>query len=399
MKKKVMILGAGVYQVPLIQKAKEMGLNTLVLSIAGCYPGIELADLFLEIDTTDEKTVLQAAVHHEIDAIVTSGTDVSVPTLAYVTQKMGLPGPSRFVAQTVSSKTAFRTFLQKEGLNCPEFKVCKTPEDAWIFYQSRGCKIVIKPDDASGSRGVTILHPHLKRGDVLEAFNLSRYFSRNDLICTESFLEGIEVGGDAFFQDGELLFFTSTRKYLDGVLVRGHSLPGILSKTDDMRVKDELCRIAGKLGYTTGPVNFDVMVGPEHITAVEIGIRNGGNGITDLIYQSKNVDLMEWLLESALGHVIKGAVARDTKPMCSYVFGSDRSGTLRDISTLEELKSYVPEITTLVLAKKTGDFVAPFSHNANLIGYAILECSCKEYRKTADKLQRALHIEVDDEYY
>ena len=31
-KKKLMILGAGIYQVPLIKKAKEMGLETLVVS-------------------------------------------------------------------------------------------------------------------------------------------------------------------------------------------------------------------------------------------------------------------------------------------------------------------------------------------------------------------------------
>ena len=52
-KKKLMILGAGIYQVPLIKKAKEMGLETLVVSIKGNYPGIALADSFYEIDTRD----------------------------------------------------------------------------------------------------------------------------------------------------------------------------------------------------------------------------------------------------------------------------------------------------------------------------------------------------------
>ena len=43
MMKKVMILGAGIYQVPLIKKAKEMGLHTIVVSIPGNYPGFEIA--------------------------------------------------------------------------------------------------------------------------------------------------------------------------------------------------------------------------------------------------------------------------------------------------------------------------------------------------------------------
>ena len=52
-KKRLMILGAGIYQVPLIKKAKEMGLETLVVSIKGNYPGIALADSFYEIDKRD----------------------------------------------------------------------------------------------------------------------------------------------------------------------------------------------------------------------------------------------------------------------------------------------------------------------------------------------------------
>ena len=41
--KKVMVLGAGHYQVPLISKAKELGLFTIVCSIAGNYPGLAIA--------------------------------------------------------------------------------------------------------------------------------------------------------------------------------------------------------------------------------------------------------------------------------------------------------------------------------------------------------------------
>ena len=45
-KKKIMVLGAGIYQVPLIKKAKEMGLHTIVVSPKGPYPGISLADTY-----------------------------------------------------------------------------------------------------------------------------------------------------------------------------------------------------------------------------------------------------------------------------------------------------------------------------------------------------------------
>ena len=43
--KKIMILGAGIYQVPLIKTAKKLGLYTIVVSIPGNYPGFELVHI------------------------------------------------------------------------------------------------------------------------------------------------------------------------------------------------------------------------------------------------------------------------------------------------------------------------------------------------------------------
>lgn len=38
-KDSILILGAGIYQVPLIKKAQEMGLRAVITSIPGNYPG------------------------------------------------------------------------------------------------------------------------------------------------------------------------------------------------------------------------------------------------------------------------------------------------------------------------------------------------------------------------
>ena len=61
MRKKLMVLGAGIYQVPLIKKAKAMGMEVIVASIPGKYPGISLADKFFPIDTRDNIKILEIA--------------------------------------------------------------------------------------------------------------------------------------------------------------------------------------------------------------------------------------------------------------------------------------------------------------------------------------------------
>ena len=60
-KDSILILGAGIYQVPLIKKAQEMGLRAVITSIPGNYPGFAAADKVYYANTTDKDAVLDIA--------------------------------------------------------------------------------------------------------------------------------------------------------------------------------------------------------------------------------------------------------------------------------------------------------------------------------------------------
>ncbi len=102
--KKIMILGAGIYQVPLIRTARRMGLYTIVVSIPGDYPGFALADKIYELNTRDKEAILAAAEKEQIDGICTSGTDVAVSTIGYICEKMHLSGIPYEAAKILTDK-------------------------------------------------------------------------------------------------------------------------------------------------------------------------------------------------------------------------------------------------------------------------------------------------------
>ena len=106
--KKLMIMGAGIYQVPLIKKAKEMGIYTIVVSIPGNYPGFALADKVYYENTVDYEKILEIAKQEEIDGIVTAGTDVAVITIGKVCDELGLSGISFAAAKVASNKILMR---------------------------------------------------------------------------------------------------------------------------------------------------------------------------------------------------------------------------------------------------------------------------------------------------
>ena len=64
---KIMILGAGVYQEPLIRAALSMNLEVHVASVLGDYPGINIVSNFHPIDITDEKAILELCQELDID--------------------------------------------------------------------------------------------------------------------------------------------------------------------------------------------------------------------------------------------------------------------------------------------------------------------------------------------
>ena len=109
MKKKLMIMGAGIYQVPLIRTAKRMGIHTIAVSIPGKYPGFSVADEICHINTTDYEAVLKVAKEKQIDGIVTAGTDVAVITIGKVCDELGLKGLSFEAAKIAVDKLLMKS--------------------------------------------------------------------------------------------------------------------------------------------------------------------------------------------------------------------------------------------------------------------------------------------------
>jgi biotin carboxylase len=397
---KFLILGAGVYQVPLIKKAKQMGHYTIVCSIKGNYPGFGIADKVYFCDITNSEQCIDIAKNECIDAVLTTGSDVGIPTLSLVAKEMGIPGPNYEAAVSVTYKSSFRAFQHENDLNSPDYFRSNTLTDCYDFYRGLDFITVLKPDDSSGSRGVSIIEPKIDLDKFRNLFKYSQKFSRNGIVCIEEFIDGTEIGGDAFLINGDLVFFTTTKKHLDGVLVRGHTLPNDIPIKELTVAKEELEKTCNKLKYLNGPVNFDIILSKSKAYILEMGLRNGGNGIIDLIKYYYNVDLMHTLIDFSLNKPIKLALNIDynNSSISSYVFGSDKQGIINNMTSLVDLKKKVPEIIDIIYAKSIGDQVEPFTNNANLIGYILIESGLQEYGEICKKIKSEFWIDIKNQY-
>jgi biotin carboxylase len=122
MRERIIILGAGVMQGPAIRIARELGLFAVVADGNPDAPCASMADQFAHIDLKDKEGIEAFARSLQNDGglagIMTAGTDFSA-TVAWVAEKLGLPGIPYEAALNASDKARMRACFDKAGLPSP----------------------------------------------------------------------------------------------------------------------------------------------------------------------------------------------------------------------------------------------------------------------------------------
>ena len=196
--KKIMIMGAGIYQVPLIRRARKMGIYTIAVSIPGDYPGFSEADEALYINTTDYEAVLNAARERQIDGIVTVGTDVAVITIGRVCEELKLSGLSFSAARISTDKSLMKECFEKAGVRTAKFRkfFLDTPvEEVLENCSDMQYPLIVKTVDSSGSRGITRIDLPDRLPEAVEAV---RAVTHRDYYLVEEFITGDDFGAQAF---------------------------------------------------------------------------------------------------------------------------------------------------------------------------------------------------------
>ncbi len=393
-RKKIMCLGAGLSQLPLIEKAVKMGLYVITVDYTPWNPGHKISHEYVNCSTMDKECVLNAAKNLKIDGIATIASNVAVPTVSFVAQELGIPGENFKNAEVMYDKGKFRDFQKKQGLNYPNYLIGE--ELAKIEGALKGLNppLLFKPVDSSGSRGVTKLDEITGR-DCSKAFFYAKKYSHSGKVCVEEFVEGVEVGGDAFLVDSKVNAVI-THKHIRNFIPVGHELPTNISIEDQARVIEELSATCSNLGYTDGPLNFDVIVSSELVTIVEISSRLGGNGIPFLVYRGTGVDFISAVINYSIGAELEMPEKLEVLRACgSWVFGSEKNGSIKNIANEEHVKKMVSEVFNYTVNYKIGDEISEFIHSGNQIGYVLFDCLPeKNYDEIVSRIKDTIKLEV-----
>lgn len=300
--KKLAIIGASYLQLPLIRKAKEMGIETHVFAWASGDVGESEADHFYPISIIEKDEILDVCRSIGIDAICSIASDLASITVNYVANAMGLVGNSPDCTFVSTNKHAMRNRF--EEYNIPSPKSVEAGDD-FIIDDSFTFPVIVKPVDRSGSRGITKV---LKLEDLNDAIKNAKEQSFSKNVLVEEFVEGHEFSCESISWKGQHKIITFTRKFTTGAphfIETGHYEPAFVF--DEAALADKISPIIIKaldsLGIEYGASHSEFKINDKgEIKLIEIGARMGGDMIgSTLVKLSTGVDFVEQVINVALG--------------------------------------------------------------------------------------------------
>ena len=397
MQKRILFLGGSKFQIPPIKYAKEEGHYVITCDYLPDNPGHQYADEYHNVSTTDEEAVLKLAIELNVDGIVAYASDPAAPTQAYVGNKLGLPSNPYESVKILARKDYFRDFLKKHNFLVPISQSFYDLEEAYVWFEELRKPIIVKPVDSSGSKGVT----QIKIKEELEkAFNYALEFSREKKVVLEEFFvrDGYQVAGDGFVVDGELVFRCWANEHFDEMcspyVPIGESFPSIMNNYTLTQAHSETQRLLSLLKMKSGALNFDFHYDSEgNFSFLELGPRNGGNLIPEVIKYSTGVDLVKYTVDSALGLDCSSLKMKDTKGFySSYMLHALEDGKVKEIWYSDEIKKNIIEENIFI---EIGDEVNKFSGSHNTLGTMIMKFDTeREMLEKMDDMNRYLKVVV-----
>lgn len=391
--KKLLILGAGIYQVPLIKQAKSMGIYTIVVSIPGNYPGFEFADKVYYENTTDADRILEIARNEKIDGIITTGTDVAVVTIGKVCDSLGLCGLSEWAAKVASNKMLMKTEYEKYGIRTARFrKVDFSKNSIYAATKELNYPLIFKAVDTSGSRGIVRINTE---SEIDSAVAIVKNATRLDYFIIEEFIIGEEFGAQAFVQNHEIQFIIPHGDYVytgnTGVPI-GHFAPYNLTPDIIADLKKQLINAIKAMKLNNCAINADFILSDEKVYVLEIGGRSGATCLAELVSIYYDFNFYEKIILSALGKMPDFSSDKAV-PNASHLIMSDKTGIIKsqsyDISD--------DRIVEIKFDYKVGDAVRKFSVGPDRIGHIIAKADSVENAKKVveDSLNR-INISIDE---
>ncbi len=276
--KTLLILGAIEAFCDIIEEAKKMGIKTVVCDYFPDAPGKKNADFSYDISTTDIDEVEKIAKKHSVDGIMCAFSDRNIPTCYELSKRLGLPTYyTKEAIDIVTDKINMKDHFKKHGFPILNYKIINREfSDNEISHFD--FPVVIKPIDASGSKGVIVCNTV---EDVRASFEESAKHSANhkDEVIVEEYYPVDEISITAWVKNGKSYvtnIYDVIKNFGKNVVLSGVAFPSKYSKGNIEKFKKLVQELTDSLEIKEGPVTVQCFIGERGLKVSEYIFRLTG---------------------------------------------------------------------------------------------------------------------------
>ena len=397
MNKKILVVGGSERQIPLIIKCKE--LNYYVVNVDGNKnsPGFKYSDASEVVDIMDLNANLRIAQKYAVDGVISEQSDIAVPTVAYVSEKLGLATIGYKASILFTNKFKMREFCKDNGFNYPKFYMCNNLNEIITHIKLEELKypLVIKPVDNSASRGVNIIK---QEEELLEKYLDTLAFSRTTQVLIEEFIGGTELTVEGFKSASKHFSLAVSQKehYVNAPMVANRLFYSPYNdEISYERLKNINNKLVESMGLSFGLTHAEYKYYNGDFFLIEIAARGGGARIaSQIVPLISKLDTYNLLINYVLGQNIEIDNTYNNLFVCLQFFDF-KVGKIKQIIGPDDIKR-IKEVVYFQLDYRVGDLVKIPSNDGLRAGYFIAFESSKEaLNMLCNKIENMLVIKYE----
>ena len=359
--KRLLLLGGHSLMRHVIEKARELGVYTIVTDYypAEKSPSKAIADEAYDVSTTDVDAIVKLAQDVHADGIFTGYVDVNLLPCSLACERLGLPfyaTPDQ-IEHTIN-KRKFKEMCRKHGIRVAE----DIPKEIYTEKPEEiNFPIIIKPADSYSSKGISVCY---EPKDIAPCIEHALDFSSAKEVVVDRYIYGDDVYLYFTVKDGVLSLSAMADRALNdeqkGYAPQpvGYSFPSKYIDKYYSEVHDKLQNMVSDLGLKNATFFLQGFVENDSLIFFEMGLRlTGGAGYVQIRNQNE-IDQVEMHITYALTgkfgkwDLLKYDNPRFKKPAFVLVVLL-KEGKVAKINGLDEIKA-MPETIDIVQFIKEG---------------------------------------------
>ena len=356
-KKKMLLLGGGHAEIPLIQAAQSLGWYVITTGNAREGLGHPYADKNVFADFSDKDAMLELAKSEGVQAVCSGCNDFALLSTVSVCEKLGLPGHDSYATSLeIHHKDKYRALATRLGIPTPRaitVKVADTDSaEGCADFESAIAQltfpIIVKPVDLTGGKGI---HRAANPEEARIAYKDACSRTRQDHIVVEEFVQGTNHGFSAMLVKGKVAFaFADNEQYfVNKYLVSGANTPSTSSSKTLAMLREYSERIAQELHLVDGILHIQYIERADGTPVIiEICRRPPGDLYIKFVKYATGIDYPKFIVLAETGEDISGIADVPTQGFwlrhCIMAGPEIENGsTVRDVTFAPEIQGNIVE--------------------------------------------------------